>query len=77
MKIDVVFVGPLRRPWPERARTLEVADGVLLSELLRSWGYSDEEASRLSCAVNGEAARLQTPLEEGDRVSVMLLLGGG
>lgn len=77
MKIEVVFVGPMRRPWPERARSLEVADGVLLSELLRAWGYSDEEASRLSCAINGEAARPQSRLKEGDRLSVMLLLGGG
>jgi sulfur carrier protein ThiS len=76
MKIDVVFVGPMRRPWPERARTLEVAEGVLLSELLRSWGYSDEESSRLSCAVNGQAVRLQTPLEEGARGDRLHRLGG-
>jgi len=77
MTIEVEFVGPLRRPWPERQRTVELAEGTLLGELLGAWGYREEEARHLSCSVNGVAARLRTPLADGDRLSVALLLGGG
>jgi hypothetical protein len=77
MTIDVEFIGPMKRPWPERARSVEVADGALLADVLRSFGYRDDEATHLSCSVNGVAARAKTELHAGDRLSVTLLLGGG
>jgi len=77
MKIDVEFIGPMRRPWPERSRSVEVAEGALLADLLRSFGYRDDEAKHLSCSVNGAVARPRTALHDGDRLSITLLLGGG
>jgi hypothetical protein len=77
MKIDVEFIGPMKRPWPDRARSVEVADGAQLAEVLRSFGYRDDEARHLSCSVNGVAARPKTPLHDGDRLAITLLLGGG
>ena len=77
MTIQVEFTGPMRRPWPERSRALEVGEGMLLAELLRSFGYSEDEAKVLSCSINGATVRLRAPLHDGDRVLVTLLLGGG
>jgi hypothetical protein len=77
MTIEVELVGPMRRPWPERQRTVQLAEGSVLGDLLASWGYREEEARHLSCSVNGVAARLRTRLVDGDRLSVALLLGGG
>ncbi len=77
MKIAVEFIGPMRRPWPERSGPVELGDGALLADLLHALGYSDEEARHLTCSVNGVAARPRVALQEGDKVSVTLLLGGG
>lgn len=77
MKIEIEFLGPMRRPWPERARPLDVEERSSVSDVLRQVGYTEEETTHLTFSVNGVPARLAQSLTDGDQLSVMLLLGGG
>ena len=77
MRVTVEFVGPMRRPWPERRRQIEVVESSSIAELLRSLGYGDEEARHFSFLVAGGKASLDTVLQPDTRVSVLLMVGGG
>ncbi len=77
MKIKVSFAGPIRRPWPEATRALELADGTDIKGLLSSLGYSPEEARRVIAVVQEERKTLYHVLADGDEVRLLLLAGGG
>jgi sulfur carrier protein ThiS len=75
--VTVAFVGPIRRPWKEQSRALELAEGSDADDLLDAVGLSGSEKLRVSVLVNGERRSLSTRLTEGDRVELLLLVGGG
>jgi len=77
MKITVRFAGPLRRPWPEESRALELAEGADVGALLGGLGYSPEESRRIIAVVQGEKKTLFHVLSDGDEIRLLLLAGGG
>ncbi len=77
MKIDVTFTGPVRRPWSETSRTIPLFDGETAAALLKRLGFTPAESRMLWIAVNGEMTTLEQTLNDGDRVTVGLRLGGG
>jgi sulfur carrier protein ThiS len=77
MKIEMSFYGPIRRPWPETTRQLEVAVGASVEDLLADLGYEPEDLKRVAVVVNGRRRKLGTRLAEGDDVRFALLAGGG
>ena len=77
MELTVEFVGPMRRPWPERRRAVTVPEGTSLLTLATTLGYAPDEARHLVFAVNGVKVRGDTAPKTGDRVSVLLMVGGG
>lgn len=77
MKLTVSFVGPIRRPWPEMKREIEVEFGVTLENLLISLGYRPEDLGRVIITVNGKKRSPSAALNDRDDVCVVLLAGGG
>jgi hypothetical protein len=77
MRVSVEFVGPMRRPWPQRRRDVEAADGASITTVLGTLGYVADEARHFSFLVNGTKANPETALRAQDQLSVLLMVGGG
>lgn len=77
MNLKVSFFGPIKRPWPESTRELEVDEGITIQALLESLGYEAEHMRRVAMVLNGKKEKLSTPLSAGDDVRFVLLAGGG
>ncbi len=77
MNVQVTFLGPIRRPWPESSRSLEVVDGTRAGDLLQGLGYQAEDLQRVALVVNGKRQRPEVVLAPGDHLRVVLLAGGG
>ncbi len=78
MRIHVVFYGPIRRPWPDAERDLEVPDGLTVRGLLlRELGYTEQEASFIIVLLGTERLRMYTVLQEGQTLGIMVPTGGG
>ena len=77
IQVEVRFSGPVRRPWPDASRSLAVAAGSTVRDLLTDCGFAPHEHAFLHVAVNRATATLTTPLSGGDTVDVMLRVGGG
>ena len=56
-------------------RAMDLADGTRLADLLGELGIPPEQVSLP--LVNGRSAKLETPLAEGDVVSLFPAIGGG
>jgi sulfur carrier protein ThiS len=77
MKIIASFFGPIKRPWPEQSREMEVADDTDVQALLESLGYQAEDLRRVAMVIGGRKVKLTHKLEDGDEVRFVLLAGGG
>ncbi len=76
-KVQVRFIGPIRRPWPEVCRTVEIPAQCDVEDLLETIGFTTSELLRIVLMVNGSGAELSRMLADGDQVDLALLLGGG
>ena len=77
MQLTVSFVGPIKRPWPEMKREIQVEEGLTLEHLLISLGYRREDLGRVIITVNGKKRPPSAEPADGDEVCVVLLAGGG
>ena len=77
MKVKANFFGPIRRPWPEQSREVEVQAGADVKSLLESLGYRPEDMRRVAIVIKGKKVKLSHLLKEGDDVRFVLLAGGG
>jgi sulfur carrier protein ThiS len=75
--ITVEFVGPVRRPGPERTVSLEVAEALPVGALLERLGYGREESARLTVLVDGARQGTSAVVPDGARVEILLPVGGG
>ncbi|MBI5507624.1 MAG: MoaD/ThiS family protein [Deltaproteobacteria bacterium] len=75
--MTVEFVGPMRRPWKERRRLLEVDGGSTVDRVVASLGYDARERKHFAFLVNGVKARPDEPLAADDLLAVLLMVGGG
>ena len=71
------FVGPVRRPCPERKLSLELEASAKVGALLERLGYSREETTRLTVLVDGKQQGPDASVPEGARVEILLPVGGG
>jgi len=76
-RVTVEFIGPVRRPGPERSLALELEATPLVGALLERLGYSREEAARLTVLVDGHQQGLAASVPDGARVEILLPVGGG
>jgi len=77
MQLTVSFFGPIKRPWPEATRELDLEAGTTVEGLLTSLGYKPEDMRRVAVVVNGQKQKASTCLQDGDDVRFVLLAGGG
>lgn len=77
MRVKANFFGPIRRPWPEQSREVEVQNGSDVKALLESLGYRPEDMRRVAIVIKGKKVKLSQPLQDGDDVRFVLLAGGG
>jgi sulfur carrier protein ThiS len=77
MKVIASFFGPIKRPWPEQSREVEVKEDTDVQALLESLGYQAEDLRRVAVVIRGKKVRLSHKLEDGDEVRFVLLAGGG
>jgi sulfur carrier protein ThiS len=77
VKVNVSFLGPIRRPWPEQTRELEVAKDTSIIQLLETLGYQAQDMRRVAIVVNEQKASLEKILKDGDQLRLVLLAGGG
>ena len=76
-ELEVQLVGPIRRPQGKRRLGLTVREGCTVEEVLREVGFRDREIHAILVAVNGARVRNDHSLSDGDRVELMMRLGGG
>lgn len=78
MKIHVEFIGPIQRgDWAEK-QEFSVEPGTELADFLLSIGFLREHLGHIIVSRNESITRdLETVLEDGDRLSLSVLLGGG
>jgi sulfur carrier protein ThiS len=76
-EVTVRFTGPVRRPWPESERLLNVDDGTTVGDLLLSLGFTERELALLSTASNSQVVPATTVLDRDATLDVVLRVGGG
>jgi len=77
MEIKVSFFGPIKRPWPEQSRKIEVEEGINIRKLLHILGYGESDIRRVATVINGKKVSLGTQIQAGADVRFVLLAGGG
>ena len=77
MHFTVEFVGPVRRPGPERRLALDLEAAPAVSALLERLGYGREEGARLTVLVDGVRQGPAALVPDGARVEILLPVGGG
>ena len=77
MKVEIKFTGPIRRPWPEPSRILELEEGISIVELLSLLGFEEEEGRFVTVLLDGQALRHYRKVPEGATLILMVPAGGG
>jgi sulfur carrier protein ThiS len=77
MKVRLTFLGPIRRPWSESSRELDIESDTTIEGLLTGLGYTSEDMQRVALVVAGQRQRVTERLSDGDELRVVLLAGGG
>ena len=78
-QLKVSFVGPVRRPGPERHMTVDL-DALALetvADLMRHLGYKERELSSLHVLADGARRELDQPLAGLESVEILIAIGGG
>ena len=75
--IVVRFVGPVRRPGPERTLSLDPAGLETVGDLLASLGYAPHEVAALTVLAEGARLSAGSPLAGLTSLEILLAIGGG
>ncbi len=75
--LTVNFVGPVRRPGPERSRVVDRSGLVTVADVLRHMGYQEAELPSLIVLLDGVRSDLETPIAQVAILDILLLVGGG
>lgn len=75
--LTVHFVGPVRRPGPERTLSVDRTGLDTIGDLLAKLGYSPEEQRSLQVLLDGSRADLDAQLQEAKTVEILIAIGGG
>jgi sulfur carrier protein ThiS len=77
MTVNVEFMGPVRRPWAESRRAVQVGVDATVASLLAELGFRQDETRHLWVAINNDKKPPTHALVDGDHVTIALLVGGG
>jgi sulfur carrier protein ThiS len=76
-KLTVHFVGPVRRPGPERAAEVDREGLRTVGDLLDRLGYSQAEREALHVLVDGTRRPVDAVLADAASVEILVAIGGG
>ncbi|HOG64589.1 MAG TPA: hypothetical protein PLD82_04040 [Spirochaetota bacterium] len=78
MQVYVEFIGPIARGDWAAKQDFSLDVGTVLRDFLVSIGYEREHVEHIIVVRNGKITKdLETVLEDGDHLSLSVLLGGG
>lgn len=78
MKISVEFVGAINPGPYKKKQSFEVKDKATVKDFLETLEHLDKgHLSFIQVVLNGTRAPHTQPLNEGDRLELMLMVGGG
>ena len=77
MRVTVEYTGVLNIKAVPNGGTVELPAGAAVSTLLEHLGIDREHRKFITPLVNNNKARLSTVLSEGDKVYLLLPVGGG
>lgn len=75
--LEIHFIGPVRRPGPERQLEVDPSELGTVSDLLRSLGYEEREMAVLAVISDGERLHHAASLDGVTRVEILVAIGGG
>ncbi len=61
----------------QRDLTLPFRNGITAGDVLKQEGFPDDYIRYLVVMINGQQAKLETPLNDGDVLDIMVALAGG
>lgn len=76
-RLAIHFVGPVRRPGPERTLQLDREGLETVADLLERLGYSPGERQGLHVLVDGKRRSPEQSLDGATSVEVLVAIGGG
>lgn len=75
--LTVHFVGPVRRPGPERVAQVEREGLRTVGDLLDHLGYDPQEQRALHVLVHGVRRPVEAALAGATSVKILVAIGGG
>jgi hypothetical protein len=75
--VIVKISGPLKRPRGRDMLTLEIKQGTNLRKLLLKLGYEEKHIPSIMPVVNCALQKESYVLNDGDQVSLSIVIGGG
>jgi len=75
--VIVKISGPLKRPRGRDLLTLKLKQGTNLRKLLLKLGYEEKHIPSIMPVVNGALQKESHVLNDGDQVSLSIVIGGG
>lgn len=77
LHIQVEVLGPIaRKPKPNPA-SLELPEGATVQAAMEALGYGEREMGHLLYLRGEQRIRPLTPLQDGERITALLHVGGG
>jgi sulfur carrier protein ThiS len=77
MRVTVEYTGVLNIKVVSSGGTVELPTGATVSALLEHLGIDKEHRKFITSLVNNQKARISAVLSEGDKVYLLLPVGGG
>ncbi len=77
MEIEVEFFGPIKRPWVEHRRKIQVEQGSTVAMVMAGLGYSSAQLRMVALSINGQRVGKNHELTDKDELTLVLLAGGG
>ena len=75
--LSVRFVGPVRRPGPDREIEVDPRDLGTVGDLLEHLGYDSDERAALHVLVDGARRPLDAPIADAGSIEILVAIGGG
>ncbi len=77
MIVTITFNGPMKRPWPNLTKDVNLDREMTVEDMLTTWDYSDTDIDFLQITINGVKADRYALLTDGDQMELFLVVGGG
>ncbi len=78
IKVEFELFGALRRQSKHNKVHLAVPDRTTIEDAVRTHlGYTDKESSYFGYVIDEKSVGKKTTLKDGDKIKILLLIGGG